>query len=794
MKRKIFTFLFSAILFSAAVAQIPEAVVKKSPVAPVIDGVVDAIWSGANTYIIDRGTDVGNPTLGTSGTTYWKGLWTDQGVYILLKVNDDVWNPSYKTGGNSWEYDKPELYFDVNKILLDGGGPNPTNANTAGHYQYAPAAAEAKIFGQNTTEGDGSQYAFMVTDPSYMVEYFLPFAKFKDKDGAAIDVTAPMGFDIAIIDNDGDGTNRMYGVWSSGGEWDNMDNAGVVTFSQEVAEAATVIKKADVAPKIDGVVDAVWADANTYNIAKSTDAGVATLGPEGTTTWKGLWTADGIYVLLTVNDDVWFPSYISGGASYQYDKPELYFDVNAVKKDGKGPVDGASSGHYQVAPAATADGINGANVVDGDGEHAFKVTDPTYIAEYFVPFSKLLDKGGVQVDLTAPMGFDVTIIDRDVETTPELFAVWSSGGDWNNMDNAGTVIFEGATDIVQVEKITVSGGTTITTDNGTLQMVAAIEPANATLQKVKWVVENTTGAASISKDGLLTAQKDGTVLVKAVSMDGSEIESKPVTVTISGQLIDSNDIWVNFNQIKNFNFLLGADGLQNWSAYSDGVAAPGATNPVVVDGVCEVQCGIGDYNWRIQLSPSGLNCEPNVPYIFKFKSWASADNTPAQVIFEDSPANNWNRYGASSDAEAQGGRSEWHYNVMAEATWFTFHVNFDQMNETSVQHLYWALALSNEKIYMDSVMLIKEADLALSAPVLSNVQKVQLWPNPVQTELTVSQIAVANSKVSIYNALGQKLMEKTANGNQAKFDVANLRNGMYFVRFSDGTSEKFTKQ
>jgi len=39
-----------------------------------------------------------------------------------------------------------------------------------------------------------------------------------------------------------------------------------------------------------------------------------------------------------------------------------------------------------------------------------------------------------------------------------------------------------------------------------------------------------------------------------------------------------------------------------------------------------------------------------------------------------------------------------------------------------------------------------------------------------------------------------KLMEKTANGTQDKFDLAHLRKGMYFVRLSDGSSEKFLKQ
>jgi len=189
-----------------------------------------------------------------------------------------------------------------------------------------------------------------------------------------------------------------------------------------------------------------------------------------------------------------------------------------------------------------------------------------------------------------------------------------------------------------------------------------------------------------------------------------------------------------------------------------------------------------------------LTCEPDVPYIFKFKSWASADNTPANVMFEDADYNNWNRYGASSDAEAVNGRSEWHYTLSMEPTWYIFHVTFDQIKENTPQKVYWGLALSDSKIYQDSVMLIKESDLALSAPVWSNAGKVRLYPNPVQTELTIGNIALANSKISVYNALGQKLMEKTAIGNMAKFDVSSLRKGMYFVRFSDGTSEKFTKQ
>jgi aryl-alcohol dehydrogenase-like predicted oxidoreductase len=85
--------------------------------------------------------------------------------------------------------------------------------------------------------------------------------------------------------------------------------------------------------------------------------------------------------------------------------------------------------------------------------------------------------------------------------------------------------------------------------------------------------------------------------------------------------------------------------------------------------------------------------------------------------------------------------------------------------------------------------------MTVSAPLLSNERKkVKLYPNPVQTELTVSGITLANSFVAIYNTVGQKQIEQKASGNQVKFDVSNFRTGIYFVRFADGSSEKFIRQ
>lgn len=563
----------------------------------------------------------------------------------------------------------------------------------------------------------------------------------------------------------------------------------IVIFSCLMAMAQqqlSVIKKAAVAPVIDGVIDAVWANANSYNIDKPFQKETPTLGPSGTTTWKGLWNDDGIFILLEVNDDEFYPAYIKASSeNWLYDKPELYFNVNAVKKDGGG---GGYPGHYQIAPGFVESEIEGTLHDDGGGVvHAFKVKDPTYVAEYFVPFSKLVDGSGNEIDKSIPMVFDVTIIDGD-SSAPGVRqrAVWSNVGaiteSNNNMDDCGLVTFEGAGDAIAVDKITVTGGT-IAIDNGTLQMLASVEPSESN-QHVKWTVENGTGRATIDDKGILTATVNGTVLVKATARDGSFVEGK-TNVTISGQIVTTREL----NYIVN-----GFFDTVDKSPWSGGN---------VVDGVlvCDPDGSKTNYwDWTTTQLVSVSQEDKNEPFTFSFKAWSDSPSTDASnefdVDFEDSN-NGWSRYGVSTHPFATSGTSDWNFFITAEPTMYTFDVVFSNMAENCRQSLQFMLGRNDGPIYIDSVMLIKNADLALitsSKSFRNENSKVQLYPNPVQNEVTISKIATPNSKVSVYNSVGQKLIGKTANGTQAKFDVSKLPQGMYFIRFSDGTSEKFLKQ
>lgn len=102
----------------------------------------------------------------------------------------------------------------------------------------------------------------------------------------------------------------------------------------------------------------------------------------------------------------------------------------------------------------------------------------------------------------------VGMLDRDI-TVSEVSLIYT--GDYPY--DTGTVYVTSVT-------VTGAGGlSAISTNGGTLQMIATVLPTDATDKTVTWSVINGTGTATISATGLLTAITNGTVTVKAVSND-----------------------------------------------------------------------------------------------------------------------------------------------------------------------------------------------------------------------------------------------------------------------------------
>jgi hypothetical protein len=485
-------------------------------------------------------------------------------------------------------------------------------------------------------------------------------------------------------------------------------------FTGAVAQKRTaLIRKASVSPVIDGQVDDVWAEADPENnIDRAQEGEFPTLGESGETTWQGLWDWDGIYILLRVTDDDFYPNYEAGAGlnRWDYDSPEIYFDVNSDLEDGYGPM--AGRGHYQFAPSFDPSRIDGTAYTETNGfKHAFLVDDPNYRAEYFFPLSILLDSLGNGIDLEAEVGFDISLHDRDLGDDSLRVAVWCNtgtiGDSWSNMDDCGIITFDETSVSDYVEEINLTGGE-ITENNGKLQIQAEVLPENASNKSLQWTIENTTGKATIDQDGVVRAKIDGEVTVTATATDGSWTEGT-TSVIITNQIVTMKDL----NEIRNpyFDQVEGSGLPTGWTFWGGPNNDPA---PFVDDGTFVLtpaeseNPAVGNY----QIRQSNLTAEKDVDYIYRFVAWAD-ETRSIMTNFED-PGNSWQRYGYSEDDRTSwgGNESDWTFEITTEPTWYIFEVKFlsDLMNENTIQSVSFQLGVSPVVVYLDSVELASVDD------------------------------------------------------------------------------------
>ena len=101
----------------------------------------------------------------------------------------------------------------------------------------------------------------------------------------------------------------------------------------------------------------------------------------------------------------------------------------------------------------------------------------------------------------------------------------------------GTAVITLSNQNILVTSITVQGQggiTTVSLDDGTLQMEAIVLPANASDGTYTWSIVNGTGQATIDAAGLLTATHNGDVTVTATANDASGITGTTI-ITITNQ-------------------------------------------------------------------------------------------------------------------------------------------------------------------------------------------------------------------------------------------------------------------
>jgi hypothetical protein len=460
-----------------------------------------------------------------------------------------------------------------------------------------------------------------------------------------------------------------------------------------------VLNNAIVTPVIDGVVDSIWLSAEAVPINNPFQDETPTLGNPDETYWKGLWNDNGLFILIVVKDDYFYPSYavIPNGNSWEYDKPELFFDVNSYLYDGMGP--NAGSGHYYLSPGFT-DGKNDGSLftLPNGAKYAFMVSGSDYIAEYFIPFSWIVDKDGFAIPVSAEIGFDISIIDRDPGDAQPNRAVWANTGNtdvsWNNMDNCGIIILDYYACCINppfLEIYTEGDINKISVNDGTLKMLAHF--LNLSSEMV-WSVENGTGKASISTTGVLTAIQNGTVTVRLKS---GNFEATPVVITISNQLPNiSKTNLLKDGSFANLTPPLG-DYWRSWSMMNEGTVE-------IVDEVCKMTTGTVGQSWELHLYQKGWKAYNVASYVIKFTAWSDVERT-FDINLEDSPANNYARLGTSEDSESINGLCEWTIPVTTTPVTWTLHTTLKYLVESSEPSFIIKTANHSGSIFIDNVGL-----------------------------------------------------------------------------------------
>lgn len=521
----------------------------------------------------------------------------------------------------------------------------------------------------------------------------------------------------------------------------------LIALGTQAQKPRALINKAEEVPVIDGVIDPVWAEAEAENdIDRSHLDQVPTLGGPGETTWQGLWTFEGIWILIRVTDDAFYPHYMGlpPQTDWQHDKVELYFDVNLELEDGGGPVMG--SGHYQITAPFTEGSNDGTKFTLPSGaEYAYQVDEPNYIAEYFIPFLMLKNKDGIEIDLFEEVGFDITVIDRDPDDDFERLATWANEGaissSWNNMDDCGIITFDEAEPPIYINEITLEGGE-ITENNGTLQIIATLDPPDAN-EGIIWTVDNNVDGraaiATISSQGLLTGYMNGTVTVTATAATGFVYES--IDVPINEQLISIGDI----NLIRN-GFFNNVDDNNFPEKWNGGTSVDG--NAYVTEAGYSVHnpAAGGSAPWSYGFYQQDFGCNSTDNYTFSLVAWGESPRN-IMVGFEDI-SNNYNRYGTSlsefsltpddywwnsgnDPAQDWTGNSMWSIDLNTEPEKYEMDVVFDGLDpaagEPTLEHLQFHLGLSDTVVYLDSVILVNDLDMALLTDYIE-VESIEITP------------------------------------------------------------------
>jgi hypothetical protein len=163
-------------------------VIKKTSVAPEIDGKFDKIWIQAAPLAISniiRGRIIAKEDLSGS----FRVLWDENYLYVCVEVADDV---KYNRGEPTWQNDCVEVYIDYDNSKSDSYGDD--------EFQFRLEwSMKEVLIARGTKELKDIKSAQIGSKDGYIMEMAFPWAEL----GGPAPAGKYIGIDVHVNDNDG---------------------------------------------------------------------------------------------------------------------------------------------------------------------------------------------------------------------------------------------------------------------------------------------------------------------------------------------------------------------------------------------------------------------------------------------------------------------------------------------------------------------------------------------------------------------------------------------------------------
>ncbi|MFD2601634.1 Ig-like domain-containing protein [Flavobacterium suzhouense] len=336
-----------------------------------------------------------------------------------------------------------------------------------------------------------------------------------------------------------------------------------------------------------------------------------------------------------------------------------------------------------------------------------------------------------------------------------------------------------------------SAPATITTDDGTLQLVATVLPSNSN-QNVVWSTISGNAYAYMTQDGVVHAINNGTATVQAVSAEDNTILDT-IEITVSGQMVAVTSLAISVaddapatittddGTLQLVATVLPSNSNQNviWSTISgnayaymtqDGIVHAINNGTVTIQAVSEDNTILD----TIEITVSGQ--------IVAVTSLAIsvANNAPATITTED----------GTLQLVATVLPSNSNQNVV----WSTISGNaYAYMTQDGIVHAIGNGVATIKAVSAEDATILDTIEITVSGQVLGlddfNKNELVVYPNPAQTVITLQSTTII-SKVVIYTADGRKVIE----ANETTIDISSLPQGLYMLTATSDEGKTITRK